>query len=250
MNPDRAVVSIANPKGGVGKSLLSAEILECLAQGAATPWTMVEIEHRSSFTQQLYRHPPGTAVLPIALLALNENVNRTEPSLTPMDALWDLIPAEADQDKPSRILVDFGASAFQSFLMWGIERRGLQPFRKAGYQFIFFIPVQASDCECAEFFNMNMQILAKLGKVVLVKNLREGSDFSMINPALLGQVPTITLMHRGNPVTAELQQDGRRLTFRQLAACPNASRRARLDAEECADAFASQLQALRPQLGL
>lgn len=250
MNPNLYFVGVANDKGGVGKSLTAAEILELVAQPASPPWTLVEIEQRANFTQQLYQHPPETKVVPIALLAMDEGINRTEPSLRPLDTLWDLIPADVDAGTPSRLLVDFGASAFQSFLMWGIERRGLQPFRKAGYQFIFFIPVQAADPEGAEFFNENVRVLGKLGKVVLVKNLREGADFSMIDPAVSTQVHTLTLMHQGRPVTTELHQDGRRLTFRQLAQLPTASRRARLDAEECAEKFADQFQTLRPHLGL
>ena len=249
MSAQRFFIGIANDKGGVGKSLTSALILEELAT-SSTPWSMVEVEQRSNFTQRNYDHPAGTNVIATALLALNESANHTEPSLAPLDSLWDLIPPEGEGEADSRIIVDFGASAFQSFLLWGVERRGIQPFRTAGFQFVFFVPVQAGDLECADFFHMNAPVLMKLGKVVLIKNLREGADFSLLDPKLAAQVPTLTLLHKGRPLSVELQQAQRRLTFRQLAACPTASRRARLDAEECAEHFSGQFKELRKTLGL
>jgi hypothetical protein len=250
MIPNRTFVGIANDKGGVGKSLTSALIVEELAGADQTPWHLVEIEQRANFTQQNYEHPKGTLVRPIALLAQNEKANRTEPSLAPLDEMWELIPPDGDAVTPSRIVVDFGAAAFQSFLLWGLQRRGIQPFRSAGFHFVFFIPVQAGDSECAEFFNQNASTLMKLGKVVLVKNLREGSDFSLLNGELVTQVPSLTLLYEGPPLTLELQQANRRVTFRQVAALPTASRRARMDAESCADHFTKQFQPLRIGLGL
>lgn len=243
-------VGIADDKGGVGKSLAAALTLEELSTNTATPWTLAEIEQRSNFTQERYQHPDGTRLQTLALLTKNERANQIEPSLAPLDTLWDLIPIEGNGAASSRVVVDFGASAFQSFLLWGLQRRGLQPFRKAGFHFVFFIPVQAADKECAEFFNMNAPTLLKLGKVALVKNLREGTDFSLLDPALVAQVPALTLLYKGPPSTEELQQTDRRLTFRQLAKLPTASRRAALDAEECAEHFSLQFQALRPTLGL
>lgn len=250
MIPNRTFVGVANDKGGVGKSLTSALILEELSDPGTPSWNLVEIEQRSNFTQQNYEHPAGTTIRPIALLAQNEKANRPEPSLAPLDGLWDLIPPEGDDVSPSRILVDFGAAAFQAFLMWGLQRRGIQPFRKAGFHFVFFIPVQAGDSECAEFFNQNAPTMLKLGKVVLVRNLREGSDFSLLDSSVVNQVPSLTLLYEGPPLTLELQQAKRRVTFRQVAALPTASRRARMDAESCAEHFTKQFQPLRLSIGL
>jgi hypothetical protein len=248
MSAANLLCCVADDKGGVGKSLLAAVLAELMAEGKGA-LTLVEIEARVNFTQQNYVQPAGVTLKAIPLMAENQQANRTEPSLSPLGELWDLIPKESG-GAPTRILVDFGASAFQSFLLWGSQHRGLHPFRQAGFQFIFFIPVQAADSECADFFNLNAPGLMKLGKVVLVKNLRAGVDFSLLDAALVDQVQSLTLLYMGSPLMEELQQPARRLTFRQLAAFPNASRRAALDAEACAEHFSEQFQSIRQSLGI
>lgn len=243
---DRQFIGVANDKGGVGKSLTAALIAEHL--GSTPPTTVVEIEQRSNFTQALYRRPETIDLHTMALIVHDEASNRDRPSLSPLDSLWDFIPKTPQDSR--RLIVDFGASAFQSFFMWGRDHRGLQPFRGAEFKFTFFVPVQASDIECAQFFNLTAPTLMKLGNVVLVRNLREGTDFSMLDQKLVEQVPSIALLHRGRPLVTELQQPNQRLTFRQLAAHEGASRRARLDAEDCAEHFETQFEQIRPKLGI
>jgi hypothetical protein len=165
-----------------------------------------------------------------------------------LDQLWNLIPAK--ESEGARVIVDFGASAFQSFLMWGIQNRGLQELRTSGFAFIFFVPVQSADSEAAGFFNEFSKTLLKIGKLVLIKNFREGTDFSLLDKTSADQVPHLTVLHKGRPLTTELQQQGNRLTFRQLAELNTASRRARLDAAECAEHFSDQFQKLRGSLGI
>lgn len=246
---NRKFVCVVNSKGGIGKSLLTMMLLEEIA-ATAGPWTVVEIEHRAKMTQHLYRHPAGTKVAPIALFAKDERSNLTDAGIGPLDTLWDLLPKPDQPEGESRILIDFGASSFQSFMLWGLERRGLQPFRKAGYQFVFFVPVQAADLESASFFNENAPSLRRLGKVILVKNLREGSNFSLLSPEITADTPTMTMLYTGLPVSEELQQTDHRLTFRQLANLPTASYRAQIDAEICADHFSKQMKELSPAIGL
>ncbi len=248
--PIRKFVCVVNSKGGIGKSLLTVLLLEEISSPDIGPWSVVEIEHRAKMTQHHYRHPDGTIVTPVALFARSERSNMTDAGVAPLDTLWDFIPREDQPEADSRILVDFGASAFQSFMLWGAERRGLQPFRKSGYEFVFFIPVQAADVESAEFFNENAPALRTLGKVVLVKNLREGANFSLLQPDVVGDTPTITLLYTGQPVSDELQQADRRLSFRQLANLGTASRRARMDAEICAEHMGKQMREIRPIVGL
>ena len=245
----RLFLTVCNDKGGVGKSLLAALLIEHLAVSNPTAaWSLVEVEQRSDFTQRSYRYPNNVTLTTTTLLVHNEANNQTDLSLTPLDRLWDLLPPDGDSVSPSQILLDCGASAFQSLLLWGTARRGLKPFRDAGYRFLFVIPVQSADKGAADFFNLNTPSLRKLGDVVLVRNLRTGSDFSLLDPSVTASSPTMTMLHKGSPVTEELQDSVRCLTFRQLANLPTASRRARLDADECDEHFREQLLALRKSL--
>jgi hypothetical protein len=242
----RNLVLVANDKGGVGKSLLAALLTEQLAE--TEPWTLVEVEQRSDFTQRAYRHPANVRLVTTTLLLHNEGTNQTDLSLAPLDRLWDLLPAESDTASPSKILVDCGASTFQSLLLWGTARRGLKPFRNSGYRFIFVIPVQGADKGAADFYNSNTPSLKTLGDVVLVRNFRAGSDFSLLDPKITSTGAAMNLLFKGSPVTEELQDREQCLTFRQLSKLPSASRRARLDAEECDEHFTAQLLELRKAL--
>ena len=249
--PERVFGLVANNKGGVGKSLVSALLIEQLAAGPeAPPWDLIEVEHRVEFTQENYVRPPGVTFTPIGLVSENVAANRTELSTLPLDKLWDFIPSEHDTG-PRHLLLDLGASAFQAFMMWGVQSRGLNQFLNAGFRFVFFIPVQGGDYEAAAFFNDNLNDLSQLGTTVLVKNFREGADFSLLNPELVAKVPCLPLICKGLPMTNELQQPSKqRLTFRQLAQCRTATRRARNDAGLSDEHFTAAFQALRPQFGL
>jgi hypothetical protein len=71
---------------------------------------------------------------------------------------------------------------------------------------------------------------------------------ALLDEAITSLGSSMTLLHKGSPVTDELQDSVRCLTFRQLANLPSASRRARLDADECDEHFAQQLLSLRQAL--
>jgi len=246
--PPRLFCLVVNDKGGVGKSLVAALVAEQLS-ASGRPIHLVEVEQHVEFTQLAYAHPPGVRVKPVALITKNETSGLTDLSVTPLDALWQLIP-ESPNDG-AIIVLDCGASAFQALMLWGAERRGLKPFRDAQFRFLSLIPVQAADSGAAKFANLNAPLLARFGDVVLARNLRAGADFSMLEPAVVN-LPHLTLLYRGRPLTDELQQPHAagltNLTFRQLASLPSASRRAKIDAEDCADHFATQFLALLAQL--
>jgi hypothetical protein len=225
----------------VAKSHLSALTFEHLRESDDS-WTLVEIEQKPSYTQRLYEWPAGARLFTHALIAHDEMSNQPKPSLRPLDELWNLMPPEEETLTSCRIIADFGASAFQSFLLWGIQHQGLAPFIDAQFRFVFVIPVLGAEIESQSFFNNYGPNLLKLGKVVLVKNLLQGNDFSMLDANLVNKVPAIRLLHRGPPLSAELIHGRRRLTYRQLAGLPSASRRAKLDARDCDADFTSQFQ--------
>ena len=246
--PPRLFCLVVNDKGGVGKSLVAALVAEQFS-ASSRPIHLVEVEQHVEFTQLAYSHPPGISVKPVALITKNETSGLTDMSVTPLDSLWNLIPE--DPADGSIIVLDCGASAFQALMLWGAERRGLKPFRDAQFRFLSVIPVQAADSGAAKFANLNAPLLAKFGDVVLARNLRAGTDFNMVDKSVLS-LPNFSLLYRGRPLTDELQQPHAagltNLTFRQLASLPAASRRAKLDAEDCAEHFALQFTALLTQL--
>lgn len=249
------LICVANDKGGIGKSLTAAMLVEELAD--SMPTTLVEIEARHSMTQRLYRHPPGVELKTIPLFhAADDGI--PDASGKNLTELLQLIPPPGAPAR--RLILDCGASAFQTFWLWGKSRRGLKPFVDAGFKFVFFIPVLDQDDEAADFFNETAPALLKWGKVVVVLNEREGRNFSQLDSALLSSVHKISFLYRGRPLVGELilraetgesdQRERRRFTFRQVASMPTASRRARLDAADCHRHFSEQLNQLRPTLGI
>jgi hypothetical protein len=248
MKPERLFYGVANDKGGLAKSVTSAELRERLPRTADEPWDLVEIEARASFTQDFYSHPENGRFEKILLVSQSAKTKLPEPSLNSLERLWSLIPKAPDAE--NRILVDFGASAFQSFLMWGVEHKGLQPFFENNYQFAWFIVIQGSDREAADFFNENTATLLDMGKVVLVRNLRQGDDFSMLDQSLVARVHTMTLPWGREVIVKYLRSGVKRLTFEQLNDCPTASRRAHVNARECSKIFADQIPALRHALSI
>ena len=246
MKPKLQFIGVCNDKGGVGKSIVAALITEQL--GSDIPTTLVEIEQRAAFTQELYQQPAGVELRPILLMSQDPDSGRNLLSLRPLDTLAELLPQNEGESR--RIIVDFGASACQSFLFWARDDRGLQPFRVKEFNFVFLVPVQGADPECADFFNANAPSLLKLGKVVLVRNHIHGPDFSHLDQGLTQRVHSLNLPFRGRPLIDEIARPGQRLTFRQLAGKESASRRGRLDAKTCDREFSEQFDKLRPELGL
>ena len=240
---------VCNDKGGVGKSLFAALLTEA-ASASGRPIDLVEIEQHVEFTQRGYSYPANVKLTALPLVARNEVTDRTEPSLTPLDALWDLIPSESNRRTGSIVIVDCGAAAFQSLLLWGVDQRGLKPFRDAGYQFVSFLLLQAGDSGAARFVQMNTSLLHQFGPVALVKNLRAGPDFSMLDPNLLATLPSLSLIYRGRPLSDHLQTGATNHTFRQVAANAALPRRPRVDAEDCAAHFSAQLADLLTKLGI
>lgn len=241
----RTVIIVGNDKGGVGKSVTARELYERISSQPDEHWQLVEIEARTTFTQQNYRGLGDSDLLTILLVANDPSISLPGPSLDPLERLWSLIPKEASES--SRILVDCGASAFQNLFLWGVQRRGFDRFIAENYRFIFFVVVQGSDKEAADFFNITGPMLEKLGHIVLVKNLRQGNNFSQLDGALAARTYAMELPFEGERVVAELSDGEKltRLTFEQLANNPNASHRARRAAGECAKSFAAQIQALK-----
>lgn len=237
---------VCNDKGGVGKSLLTALVAEQL--GSELPTSIVEVEMRASFSQKLYTHPKGMDLRTILLVENEPETGHSNPSTRPLETLNELLPKRPEDS--CRILIDFGASAFQTFIFWARDKRGLQPFRDAGFQFTFLIPVYASDRECADFFNENTPFLLRLGKVLLVRNHHIGASFPHLDPGILSTVPSLDLPFRGSPMSQEMVTPEQRLTFRQLAEKESASRRGRLDAKACDREFSEQFAKLRLELGL
>jgi hypothetical protein len=247
--PKLLFVLVCNDKGGVGKSLCAAMLAEEFAKTGRTI-NLVEVEQHVEFSQNGYSYAPNVKLTTIPLIAKNEISGRVEPSLSRLDDLWALLPPDLGAGAESIIVVDCGASAFQSLMLWGLDQRGLKPFRDAKYRFVSFVPVQAGDTGAAKFVNTNTSLLTKFGDLILVKNLRAGSDYSSIDPNLLGSLPSMTLIYRGKPLSDFMQQREANFTFRQLAEKNDVPRRPRMEAEDCALHFTDQLNALLKKLGL
>ena len=247
--PKLLFVLVCNDKGGVGKSLFSAMLAEEFGKTERTI-NLVEIEQHVEFSQNGYSYAPGVKLTTIPLIAKNEISGRVEPSLVRLDDLWNLLPSDQSDEIGSIVIVDCGASAFQSLMLWGLDQRGLKPFRDAQYRFLSFVPVQAGDSGAARFVNTNTALLKKFGDVVLVKNLRAGSDYSSIEPALVDSLPSMTLIYRGLPLSDFMQQGETNFTFRQVAARTDVPRRPRMEAEDCAIHFSDQLSVLLKKTGV
>jgi len=147
-HPKLLFVLVCNDKGGVGKSLFSAMLAEEFGKTERTI-NLVEIEQHVEFTQNGYSYAPGVKLTTIPLIAKNEISGRVEPSLVRLDDLWNLLPSDQSDGTGSIVIVDCGASAFQSLMLWGLDQRGLKPFRDAQYRFVSFVPVQAGDSGAA-----------------------------------------------------------------------------------------------------
>ena len=247
--PKLLFVLVCNDKGGVGKSLFSAMLAEEFGKTERTI-NLVEIEQHVEFSQNGYSYTSGVKLTTIPLIAKNEISGRVEPSLVRLDDLWKLLPSDQSDGTGSIVIVDCGASAFQSLMLWGLDQRGLKPFRDAQYRFVSFVPVQAGDSGAAKFVNTNTALLKKFGDVALVKNLRAGSDYSSIEPALVESLPSMTLIYRGLPLSDFMQQGETNFTFRQVAARADVPRRPRMEAEDCALHFSDQLSVLLKKIGV
>lgn len=241
--PKLLFVLVCNDKGGVGKSLFSSMLVEEFSK-TGRPVNLVEVEQHVEFTQNGYTYPENVKLTTIPLIAKNDITGRVEPSLSRLDDLWDLLPKGQDEGAESIIVVDCGASAFQSLILWGLEQRGLKPFRDAKYHFVSFVPVQAGDTGAAKFVNTNTPLLKMFGDLILVKNLRAGSDYSSIDAALLESLPNMSMIYRGRPLSDYMQAGEKNYTFSQLAAKPDIPRRPRMEAEDCAAHFTNQIQGL------
>ena len=243
------LVLVCNDKGGVGKSLFAAMLAEEFNK-VGRPINLVEIEQHVEFAQLSYSHGDNIKLSTVPLIAKNEVTGKVEPSLSPLDTLWDLLPAPLSPASESVLIVDCGASAFQALMLWGLDQRGLKPFRDAKYRFVSFIPVQAGDTGAVKFVNTNVETLKKFGDVVLVKNLRAGPDFSDIEPELLGTLPSMSLIYRGLPLSNYMQKGESNFTFQQVAEKNDVPRRPRMEAEDCANHFTDQLQTMLKTLGV
>jgi hypothetical protein len=227
----RIFAAVVNDKGGAAKTLLHAELRERIEATDSTSWTYAEVEQRPWFSQDLYSWPDSkNAVRTIPLLQFNETKKKTELSIEPLNELLSIIPKD---EGGANVLVDFGASAFQSFSLWLVEHRALSKLKAAKYRFVFFVPTVARDVDSTDWVNGNVPTLRSIGQVVLAKNLIKGSDFSAIDEQLRLELPTITLPYAGAPLTDEMCVGRRRLTFRQVTSA-NCSRRSRIDADTCA----------------
>ena len=233
---NRVLAFVASDKGGPGKSLTAAMIFEAV-HSTGTPWRLVEIEQKATYTQASYHWP--TRPLFINLTESKEGLD--VPSLAPFKKLHGLIPA--NDDDPSRILIDFGANIYSNFAIWAAGEGGLDPFLKAGYRIVTFIPVQSKDYESADFFNVQLGTLSSIGVVVPVWNQFTGSKFEQLNVG--PDTPGITIPFVGEPATAELSNSSHRLTYKQLSKSTTASRRSRIDAAYVHQTFTESLAHVR-----
>ena len=246
------IAVVANNKGGVGKSLFSALAHEQLSLNNQPRWDLIEIEHKARHSQEDFSHAPGTKLTCITLVDGPDG----EPSAAPLYMLHSFIPGKDAAAR--RLLVDCGGSAWQAIYRWGVGPRegelGFARFVREKFKFISFIPVQANDPEAVQFFNENVEVLSDFGPVVLVKNGHHGTNFRGLDAALvekclsvsipqIGEVLQSEMSVPGDPTAAEEKdRNGKRFTFRQVAANPSSSRRARVDANRCVEQFSAEFQ--------
>jgi hypothetical protein len=217
-------VAIIQDKGGQSKSWLAAHLWDWIqGQGAAPMWNLVEIEQKLEFTMSRYFGDNLATQIPLAIF--NEGTQRTDPSLAPLDQLVELTKSGAN------ILVDFGASAFSMFSVWLHERRAYTPFLKAGYEFTFLVVVCANDPEAAAFYNKNFEFVNQLskGRVLLVKNYRDGTDFRMIDKDKVKR--EMPVLQAEPPLAEDFFNGERRRTLRMVMADESLAWRSHTDAE-------------------
>lgn len=222
MSPTKRLVIISQDKGGQSKSWLAANLFEWL-RAAPGSWRLVEVEQRLDFTLQRYWYGK-VPVLELGLAEFNPTTQRTDPSLAPLDQLASL----AKED--TNIIVDLGASTFSLFSLWLTERRAYKYFLNSGYAITFVVPVCASEPEAADFLNHNYALMAKLGTVLVVRNLRDGAVFPSLDPELAAKALTIL---RAEPPLSEdfVREGGGRRTLIEIQNDPTLSWRSQTDAE-------------------
>ena len=105
----------------------------------------------------------------------------------------------------------------------------------------FFVVLTGSDPEAADFWNSNLPFLRSIapGRVVMVRNLRDGMDFSLASPE---GCPVIDVLQAEPPLSLDFFNGQRRRTLRSIINSDDASYRSRLDAEYMHEHLTKQLQ--------